>query len=682
MTKIGKLDKLSFVIFLAHEATKHIQKTSVLDMKLLGWSMVCFCVWRVAFLVEKFIPVQKRKELLMQKLKTLQSVCKNKANNLAVLSLFYILSYEIPSVRKWIKQVLFGYNAFVGKFPLPLVINVEKLKEAYLWGQHVCYYYILAFLACTLLLWIIFAVADQILKKQIEDNPFDRSLSKYLQEKSDDHCYLVTGIWGSGKTYSVNAFFDKYYQFSGKKIYRISCFGLSTRESLLTEINNIIEKENNGGYSSFLQVLRYIPIVGNPLSELLRKSYHLGSIKQNSIFIFDDFERVTSRGNLEVKNETYRKRHFPSSESRQLNNLAGELERVRQSAAQLEKESGMIVNSSYLEKYNAIIGLINELIESYGMKVIVICNVDILGYEYFNNIFRDKLNCKTYNKSPDSRAMESITGSALKGIVFKSKTTEEIITGFWEKEKEKFQEVWYKYGNHNLRFVDTFFKAFIYTAADLDEAYIKDTVFLESLFYSIYTVHCLDYENDLSYIRRFHTGGNILFYLSLYNKSDRVFSMLENIKNPVRWVDVALSGYWLLNMSAPENAAPIYESFQAYPHAQLELDLLMFPVSVDMVEKDYLLEHVIYLQTVKEEGIGYPVQDYLKEDLIRPEEYHDKEACLYEILELLVICTHGISHEFRMRLMKILYDKLQIPEIHGEGYVYREYNEYVEGLGR
>lgn len=52
MTDIGKLDKLSFVIYLAHEATKHIQKTkhTLSEIVRLGYGLF-LCVW-VAFLVK------------------------------------------------------------------------------------------------------------------------------------------------------------------------------------------------------------------------------------------------------------------------------------------------------------------------------------------------------------------------------------------------------------------------------------------------------------------------------------------------------------------------------------------------------------------------------------------------------------------------------------------------------
>lgn len=99
-------------------------------------------------------------------------------------------------------------------------------------------------------------------------------LFRYLREGTAPRCYLVTGEWGSGKTYEIDHFFEKYYKYSNRKIYRISCFGISSRKELIEEINNTIEREDDSFYTFSIQALKYIPVVGDALYKVLKKSYY------------------------------------------------------------------------------------------------------------------------------------------------------------------------------------------------------------------------------------------------------------------------------------------------------------------------------------------------------------------------------------------------------------------------
>lgn len=52
-----------------------------------------------------------------------------------------------------------------------------------------------------------------------------------------------------------------------------------------------------------------------------------------------------------------------------------------------------------MDKYNVVVGLINDLIETYEMKVIIICNSDVLGEKFIHEVLRSKLNCIEYRKT-------------------------------------------------------------------------------------------------------------------------------------------------------------------------------------------------------------------------------------------------------------------------------------------
>lgn len=85
---------------------------------------------------------------------------------------------------------------------------------------------VLLCLVLTLAIFIERLLWDRQLKKCKGDNRFEQSALRYMREKGSPHCFLVSGEWGSGKTYEVNDFLNKYYLGSNVNTYRVSCFGL------------------------------------------------------------------------------------------------------------------------------------------------------------------------------------------------------------------------------------------------------------------------------------------------------------------------------------------------------------------------------------------------------------------------------------------------------------------------
>lgn len=137
------------------------------------------------------------------------------------------------------------------------------------------------------------------LRRQSGNNRLEIGLFRYLRESNIPRCFLISGRWGTGKTYDIRQFFEKYYRYNDKNIYRISCFGLDTREKVINEINATIERSDDSFYKFIIQAIQIIPIIGELLSRILKKSYSYTSVSKNSIFIFDDFERITFKVTLD-----------------------------------------------------------------------------------------------------------------------------------------------------------------------------------------------------------------------------------------------------------------------------------------------------------------------------------------------------------------------------------------------
>src|SRR5690606_20812627 len=118
-------------------------------------------------------------------------------------------------------------------------------------------------------------------------------------------------------------------------------------------------------------------------------SYSLKSISQISIFIFDDFERITSLGiatsnrtnNLYDKSTSLLRSNIYNriNQSREFDDISKEFDKVEKAFSKYSRENELTSLMENLQKYNVVTGLINELVESYDLKVIIICNVDILG---------------------------------------------------------------------------------------------------------------------------------------------------------------------------------------------------------------------------------------------------------------------------------------------------------------
>ncbi|MDF9596440.1 P-loop NTPase fold protein [Bacillus cereus] len=223
---------------------------------------------------------------------------------LSVILLMFVLLFDITIIKNLIKELLL----FSKTFNL-LDVELSQAKQMY--------FLLRKYALLCLILCIIFFIGIKVYlfirnyfnsPKRLKLNNFEDSLYKYITDKSNAKGYLVTGEWGSGKTHIVNKFFDKYYRFSNKPIYRISCFGLDSRKFMLDEIKNQIEVNDN----SLFNWVQYIPAIGKPIFSMLKGSYSLNNIPKESVFIFDDFERITSLGiNTDERlQKSYKKNSF------------------------------------------------------------------------------------------------------------------------------------------------------------------------------------------------------------------------------------------------------------------------------------------------------------------------------------------------------------------------------------
>lgn len=172
-------------------------------------------------------------------------------DTLTVISVFGILLYRINTLRKICREICFYVTSWF------IHIDLETIQTVYLKLEIIFRIIIVVFVIIKFISWILKLGWEYWLKRQKGDNRFEESIFRYLKDSSVPRCFLVTGDWGSGKTYEVEQFFDKYYRCARTKVYRISCFGLDTRKELIKEISNTIEQQDKSFYSLTIKALEF-----------------------------------------------------------------------------------------------------------------------------------------------------------------------------------------------------------------------------------------------------------------------------------------------------------------------------------------------------------------------------------------------------------------------------------------
>ena len=140
-------------------------------------------------------------------------------NVLNIINISILLMYHFESIKHFIKTILVALlneNIAIKTNSFYIMI-MPTLKN-------IIYVYII----------IIFFVAIFKIKKYYQNRNLQREevkkadkINKRLYEYlNNDYkkCFVITGDWGVGKTYTVDEFFRKYFKYEKREVYRISCF--------------------------------------------------------------------------------------------------------------------------------------------------------------------------------------------------------------------------------------------------------------------------------------------------------------------------------------------------------------------------------------------------------------------------------------------------------------------------
>lgn len=606
-----------------------------------------------------------------------QNIKKN-LSRLAPLAFFYILLYRVETVRKFCKAVIL-YLIEAKLLPVSVEIVGEKL----------CLLELVLTIASVIMMWAIRWLNDYLTKQEAKNmeqkSRMEESLFRYLQEGTAPRCYLVTGEWGSGKTYEIDHFFEKYYKYSNRKIYRISCFGISSRKELIEEINNTIEREDDSFYTFSIQALKYIPVVGDALYKVLKKSYRYTSVPTGSVFIFDDFERITARMCMEENN--IRETHYSSRMYRQISNVDSEkqafsaisdgFKETERAFAKIRNFADKQLDKQDYDKYIAAVGMINELIEVCGMKAIIICNSDMLGEKFIYEVLRSKLNCIEFKKIVTVEVTKTVMDTVLQSIHLEDERRQKKITDYLKNHARKQLEVVVANSEfRNMRLYCGLLEAFINTAALFTEEQLS-FVFLNSLMNSIVIVHLCYYRNSLQKLQYYENGAYLPFLLTTFNDIDLLPYLIRcnNETQEVAWVDAAVSGYWILNMRRPEKVKELYDTWVEYPYGELEREIASDDIKY-FEKSEFKLVHALAV------GKWHKDMDRTNETLTEQALQEYELTMEQEVLDVLQLAEEVFGDKdwggYRNILFKIIGNKFGRKHIAAKTSLQRAFNYFVD----
>lgn len=602
---------------------------------------------------------------------------KNVTDVAAILGIMYILLYRINSLKKICMAV--GYYA------IELTGNtISKQTIIFLYGIGECIVIniIMLSVVLTAIFYIFKKVNDRLLLNLKGENRFQESMFRYLNDTKTSHCFLISGKWGTGKTYDTSEFFRKYYSFSNYEIYRISCFGLSTRQQVVEEINNVIEQNDNSFSKKILNIIKHLPVIGELIFNLFSKNYSYKHIDKKSIFVFDDFERITyaSEGMGDFYEASIRVAHrnLYSKHSFDMKDMemSEELDRIRKEFLNVEDGfrkvnyvlDGISLHEDY-NKYIAIVGLMNELIE-YKYKVIILCNIGMIGERFVRNVLKDKLNCIEYKKILNYPVYADIIENLIQKKNYNKSESETIVVNFMREMKECINNI----EINNLRTFSAFIESFMDTAILFDKRNLNNE-FLNSLLNSIMIEHMNYSKKGILKTMRFVNGANIDFQLKI-NETPIINELIcVNIeRSRIRWVDGEISGYWIYNLPQPQNVNEIYDDWIKYKYYMLENEMLSNINAIDL--HDYTLIHILYYQ--KEIGDENYIGDKYIDNILGHIENWNDNVVKNILSQIQLVLCDKIYTRFNNHIFSEIVKKNGEREILDiDGPVVNEYNRYV-----
>lgn len=424
-------------------------------------------------------------------------------------------------------------------------------------------------------------------EKNIENrDDLDKALYNYINSK-DQSCFLLYGNWGIGKSYRIQEYMKEIKEINYRNIYRISCFGISSREALLNEIQNVCEEEDKDVFKLIIDILHNIPVIGELLYSLLKKDYILSGIKEGSIFIFDDFERIAPSDLSEIEKIKYQKSIAygyelgGSIDEASKSAISDEIDNIEKSINRLETRDYCQSELYVFDKFNLVTSLINEMQEHFKMKVIIIANKDKIPNGFFNDVFESKLACRKFKMKTVDNIFDDLALKQLKSFLSITKEEKEFISELFIENSTAIKNLWREAYIENARVLNNIICAFISCVEKYD--LFGDKKLGENLLYSIILSHISIEKNVSKLVMNMETGENPLLFFKKYyyahdtnsymkNNIHYVLNILQYCRNisSLRWCGTQLSFEWLSGIYEEVDKKYIINTIKEYDNTFAE----------------------------------------------------------------------------------------------------------------
>lgn len=548
-----------------------------------------------------------------------------------------VISYHIVTIKLIIKESILFLDEHLC-MNSHYMFNITKIVYFYI-DKVVIGATIICFISwtteCTIKVFCEKCIMDKMAKGALE-----KSLVDYLYYDKNIRSFMITGQWGVGKTYCINEFIKKYSPISARKYYKISCYGLDDREKIAKEISKVFESSDNSFARRIVDILGCIPVAGDIINNLFSVKYDYKLTKRESIFVFDDFERIVGE-NISEKNRlsiTNNEGHY-----RRLVGRSGVEDRLEEIDKHINEISTTIAYSIKYDicmKYASVLGFINELMEVYGAKVIIVCDTNKLGVEIKRDIICNKLNSRVFSLKLTDKRREEIVDNIVAELPKRYINMPKSIRLFIEKYKKQFKMISYATVFGNLRNFATIFDAFVSTSMVLDDEKLSDD-FLLSLVNSItivhYTYYAESYNEDL--FDNFEVGSNIYYLLKKtgnwkwekvpFARDKEKFGLYES---DIKWVGNYLASRWLFSVYEMHfNCSKLIKEWLEYEYSEIECLLYKNPTS-KFEQKKCRLDHVFFctgnLEIEEFDGENYYRLLLLTVDTNNVSDFNDVEGIL------------------------------------------------------
>ena len=231
---------------------------------------------------------------------------------------------------------------------------------------------------------------------------------------------------------------------------------------------------------------------------------------------------------------------------------------------------------------------------------------------------------------------------------------------------EKFQELGIGKYEKNM---DDIFETLMNGGRDLTNE------FMNSLFNSVMITHWGFYNGNISSLGEFPTGGNIEFLMQLFYGTSIELIRMNNTNEDIKWIDINISGYWILNLSIPENSKDIVEKWRTYKYNKTEMLLCEGKNNLLKSQKFNLLHFFYFL---KQSDPNKEELEYKKwiDIALKPYDLRKIEVIQNIVDTMAEIFSGRIYEKVYAYLFEQLIQDHENEEVIGNSYIHDMYNTY------